>query len=126
MNQRRRATIIFLVALSALTLWFCYLIARPFLKPIFFAVALAIVFRPLHTRLHRHIRSANAAALLSTLCVLVTVIIPAFLLSAALRSELTAAYQSLSAGGAQDGGLITRALPLIEKGRMGLGKDVER
>jgi predicted PurR-regulated permease PerM len=125
MNQRRQATIIFLVALSAVTLWFCYLIARPFLKPVFFAVVLAIVFHPLHSRLHRLIRSANATALLSTLCALLTIIIPAFLLSAALRSELTAAYQSLSVGGAQDGGLIPRALQLLERARMWLGKYVD-
>jgi predicted PurR-regulated permease PerM len=66
MNQRRRATIIFLVTLSAVTLWFCYLITRPFLKPVFFAVVLAIVFHPLHARLHKFVRNANAAALLST------------------------------------------------------------
>ena len=125
MNQRRRATIIFLVALSAVTLWFCYLIARPFLKPVFFAVVLAIVFQPLHAKLHRLIRSANAAALLSTLCALLTIIIPAILLSAALKSELTTVYQSLSASGAQDGGLITRALQLIEKARMWLGKYID-
>lgn len=125
MNQRRRATIIFLVALSAVTLWFCYLIARPFLEPVFFAVVLVIVFHPLHARLHRHIRSESAAALLSTLCALLTIIIPAFLLSAALRNELTAVYQSLSAGGAQDGGLIMRALQLLEKARMWLGKYVD-
>src|SRR5574341_1255148 len=67
MNQKRRATIIFLVALGAVTLWFCYLIARPFLKPVFFAMVLAIIFHPLHARLHKSIRNANAAALLSTL-----------------------------------------------------------
>lgn len=125
MKQRRRATIIFLVALGAVTLWLCYLIAKPFLKPVFFAVVLAIVFRPLHARLHRLVRGANAAALLSTLCVLLTVVIPAFLLSAALRNELTVAYQSLSAGGAQDGGLITRAFQLVEQARMWLGKYVD-
>ena len=125
MNQRRRATIIFLVALSAVTLWLCYLIARPFLKPVFFAVVLAIVFQPLHAKLHRLIRSANAAALLSTLCVLLTIIIPAILLSAALKRELTTVYQSLSASGTQDAGLITRALQLIEKARMWLGKYID-
>lgn len=125
MNQRRRATIIFLVALGGVTLWFCYLIARPFLEPLFFAVVLAIVFHPLHTRLHKRVRNANAAALLSTLCALLTIIIPAILLSAALKNELTAVYQSLSAGGVQDGGLITPALQLMEKARMWLGKYVD-
>jgi predicted PurR-regulated permease PerM len=125
MNQRRRAPIIFLLVLSAVTLWFCYLIARPFLEPVFFAVVLVIVFHPLHARLHRLIRSANAAALLSTLCALLTIIIPAFLLGAALRNELTVIYQSLSASGAQGGGLITRALQLLEKARLWLGKYVD-
>ena len=113
------------MALSAVTLWFCYLISRQFLEPVFFAVVLVIVFHPLHARLHRLIHSANAAALLSTLCALLTIIVPAFLLSAALRNELTVVYQSLSAGGAQDGGLIMRALQLLEKARMWLGKYVD-
>jgi predicted PurR-regulated permease PerM len=121
MNQRRRATIIFLAGLSAVTLWFCYLIARPFLRPVFFAVVLVIVFRPLHARLHKLVPGANAAALLSTLCVLLTVVIPAFLLGAALRNELTVIYQSFSAGGAQDSGPFTRALQLTEKARGWLG-----
>jgi predicted PurR-regulated permease PerM len=125
MNQRKRATIIFLPALSAVTLWFCCLIARPFLKPVFLAVVLVIVFHPLHARLRRIIRSANAAALLSTLCVLLTIIIPAFLLSAALRKEWTIIYQSLSASGAQDGGLITHALQRLEQARTWLGKYVD-
>ncbi len=125
MNQRRRATIIFLLALSAVTLWFCYLIARPFLKPVFFAVVLAIVFHPLHARLHRLIRNANAAALLSTLSALLTITVPAFLLGAALRRELTAVYQSLSASNAQDGGFIARVLQLIEKARMWLGQYID-
>jgi predicted PurR-regulated permease PerM len=125
MKQRRRATIIFLVALSAVTLWFCYLIARPFLQPVFFAVVLAIVFHPLHTKLHRVVRNASAAALLSTLSTLLTIVIPALLLSAALRSELSTVYQSLSASGAQEGGLITRALQLLETAQMWLGKYID-
>jgi predicted PurR-regulated permease PerM len=125
MKQNRRATIIFLVALSAVTLWFGYLIARPFLQPVFFAVVLVIVFHPLHVRLHRRIRNASAAALLSTLGTLLTIIIPAVLLSAALRSELRTVYQSLSGSGAQEGSPVTRALQLIEEARMWLGKYVD-
>lgn len=125
MNQKRRATIIFLVALSAVTLWFCYLIARPFLKPVFFAMVLAIVFLPLHARLHKSIRNANAAALLSTLSALMTITVPAFLLGAALRRELTAVYQSLSASNAQNGGFIQNFLQLIERTRMWLGRYID-
>jgi predicted PurR-regulated permease PerM len=125
MNQPRRATILFLLALSAVTLWFCFRIATPFLKPVFFAVVLVIVFHPLHARLHRHIRSSNAAALLSTLCSLLTITIPGFLLSAALSNELTIIYQSLGASGTQGGGLIPRALQILERAWLWLGKYVD-
>lgn len=125
MNQKKRVTIIFLVALSAVILWFCYLIARPFLKPVFFAVVLAIVFRPLHTRLRKLIRNQNAAALFSTLCALLTITIPAFLLGAALRNELSSVYQSLTAGNAQDGGFIANLLQLAERARLWLGRYVD-
>ena len=124
MNNRKPATIIFLMALGAITLWLCYLIARPFLESVFFAVVIAIVFQPLNGRLHRITGSANVAALFSTLCALLAIIIPAFLLSAALRTELIAAYQSLSTSG-QDGGLTTRALQLAEEARTWLGKYVD-
>lgn len=125
MNQKRRATIIFLVALSVVTLWFCYLIVRPFLKPVFFAVVLAIVFHPLHAKLGRLVRNANAAALLSTLCALLTITVPAFLIGAALRKELTAVYQSLNASNAQNGGFIPRLLQLVERARSWLGQYID-
>ena len=125
MNQRRRATIIFLVALSAVTLWFCYLIAKPFLKPVFFAIVIAIVFHPLHTWLHKFIRSANGAAILSTLCALLSITVPAFMLGAALRKELTAVYQSLNEKNAEDGGFVPHLLQLMEKTRAWLGHYID-
>ncbi len=125
MNRRRRATIIFLVALSVVTLWFCYLIAKPFLKPIFFAVVLAIVFHPLHVRLHKSVRNANAAAILSTMCALLAITVPAFLLGAALRKELTDIYQSLNAKNAVEGGFISNLLQYEEKTRTWLGQYVD-
>ncbi len=128
MNQQRRATVIFLVALSAVTLWLGYLIARPFLKPVFFALVLAIVFHPLHAKLHNHIRNANAAAILSTFCALLTITVPAFLLGAALRRELTDLYQSLgvqSGSTLQDGGFVVRMLQRFERAWMWLGQYVD-
>lgn len=125
MNQKNRATIIFLVALSAGTLWFCYLIARPFLKPVFFAVVLAIVFHPLHARLHKFVRNRNAAALFSTLCALLAITVPAILLGVAMRNELSSVYQSLTASNAQDGGFIPHLLQLVERARLWVGRYVD-
>ncbi len=125
MNQKRRATILFLAALSAVTLWFCSLIARPFLKPVFFAVVLAIVFYPLHAKLRKVIRNANAAALFSTICALLAITVPAVLLGAALRNELLSVYQSLNASNAQEGGFVPHLLQLVEKARLWLGKYID-
>jgi len=124
-HQKRRATIIFLVALGAVVLWLCYLIARPFLKPIFLAVVLAIIFRPLHVKLQKFFRNQNAAALVSTLCALLAITVPAVLLGAALRNELTSAYQSLTAGNAHEGGFISNILQLVERLRLWLGRYVD-
>ena len=47
-EKKPPASTLFLLALAALALYFCYLIARPFLNPIFLAVMIAIVFHPVH------------------------------------------------------------------------------
>lgn len=122
MNQNKRVTIIFLATLGAVILWFCYLIAKPFLKPVFFAVILGIVFQPLHARLQTVIRNRNMAALLSTLCALLAITIPALLLGAALRNELSSAYQSLSSSNEQAGGIIPNLLQQLERVRLWLGQ----
>lgn len=125
LEQRKRSTIIFLSALSLITLWVCYLIARPFLKPVFFAVVLAIVFHPLHLRISRFIRQANLAALCSTLCALLTITIPAFLIGAGLRRELKSAYLSLSGGTQAENKFIPNLIQLVDKARMWLGQYVD-
>lgn len=122
MNQNKRVTIIFLAALGAVILWFCYLIAKPFLKPVFFAVILGIVFQPLHGKLQKFIRNQNMAALSSTLCALLAIAIPALLLGAALRNELSSAYHSLSSSNEQAGGMIPNLLQQLERARLWLSQ----
>lgn len=114
MDSKRRAKIIFLAALSAVTLWLSYLIARPFLTPVFYALILAVVFQPLHGWLHRKVRNANAAALLATLAVLLLITAPSALLGAALKNELTEIYQALNEKNAADGGLVPHLVRTIE------------
>ncbi|MDX2034976.1 MAG: AI-2E family transporter [Blastocatellia bacterium] len=108
MDSKRRAKIVFLIALSALTIWLSYLIARPFLQPVFYALILAIVFHPLHAWIHRWIRNASLAAFLATLGVLLLIAVPATLLGAALKNELTVVYQSLREKNAVDGGIVSQ------------------
>lgn len=122
MRENRRATIIFLISLSAVTLWFGYLIARPFLKPVLSAIVLAVVCYPAHAWLHRYIRHRNLAALISTLLVLLLIILPATLLGIALKRELTEIYQVLNAQNASDGGWIQHLLRLGDDATRWLGR----
>lgn len=90
-----RATLPFLAALTAVAVFFCYLLAAPFLKPIAFSVILAIVFYPAHTRVRRWIRNRNAAAFLSTTVVILCISLAAGFLGRAIISGLADIYQSL-------------------------------
>jgi len=106
---RNRISLLFLLSLTAVTLCFGLVIMRPFLKPILFALALAMVFHPLHTWVRKRIRMENAAALLSTILVFLAMIVPALMLGRAITSELTEVYQTLNREG-PEGNLALRWL----------------
>lgn len=99
-----RAHYIFLVALCLLTGWLVYLISEPFLQPILAAFLLAVIYYPLHLRWLKVIRYPNLAALVSTLTVLLTLVVPFVLLGIALERELVELYRGISEQSAQDGG----------------------
>ena len=101
---RRRYTVIFLSIATALAFYVCYLMARPFIKPILFAAVMTIVFYPVHLRIWSRVRQANLAALISTLFVLLIVILPLIGLGSAVAGEIRQAYQSLSVKSAEGGG----------------------
>ncbi len=90
MTGKRNSTIVFLILLSIVTASFGYLLVRPYLKAVVSAVVLAIVFYPLHARLHRYVRNANVASFISTMLALLLIIIPATLLGLEITRELTA------------------------------------
>jgi len=125
MPDNRRTRIIFLLILGAVTIWLCYLIARPFVTPVFSAMIIAIVFYPVHVWLHRFVRRRNVAALLSTLLVLLTIIIPSVLLGIAIKRELTAAYQALSARTGEDGGWLPYLSQLADQVKAWLSRYID-
>jgi predicted PurR-regulated permease PerM len=102
--ERKQATTFFLLALSAIALYFCYVIARPFLSPVFLAVMIAIVFHPVHARIQAHLHSRNTAALISTILVLLALIVPAVGLGVAVSHEIRGLYQILNERSAAQGG----------------------
>jgi predicted PurR-regulated permease PerM len=117
--------IIFLVTLAGVALYFCYIIAEPFLKPIFSALVLAIAFHPVHIRLHKRIRSANLAALVSTLAVILVIVIPAILIGIAITRELAEAYKDISERSAEEGGWTPFLLHVLERPLGWIGRFID-
>src|SRR5215472_1613131 len=103
-HTRRWITAVFLASLTLVALYFCFIIARPFLTSILWALIIAVPFHPVHDRLHRVIHNKSAAALVSVVIVILIVIVPAFLLGMATINELKNAYQSVSERTAAGGG----------------------
>ena len=104
MERKQVTTTFFLMALTAIALYFCYLIARPFLSPVFLAVMIAIVFHPVHVRIQARVRGRNKAALISTFLVLLLVVVPAVGLGVVVSQEVRGLYLSLNERSAEQGG----------------------
>lgn len=114
MNEQK-LRIIFLAAVTAVALYFCYLITAPFLKPILSALMIAIVCAPLHKRVRRHLHHPTAAAWGSLLIVIFLVLVPVVLLSQALRREWTTTFQSLSQQMEHSGGWLLYLSHLLDQ-----------
>jgi predicted PurR-regulated permease PerM len=89
---------VFQLALLALTLvaaFLCYLVARPFIPAVAWALALTIAALPVQRRLERKVRPSLAAAG-SVLMVGLVIVAPAFFLGQRMVKEATRAYGWLS------------------------------
>jgi len=75
----------------------CLLIAWPFLGAITWAVALAILFSPLHSRIEARFGRPNLAALLSVAIVAIVVVVPAVFVVERLISEAASGAVSIQA-----------------------------
>jgi predicted PurR-regulated permease PerM len=104
MERKQVATALFLLVLAAIALYFCFLIIKPFLSPIFLAVMLAIVFHPAHIRIQARILKPNAAALFSTVLVIIAFVAPVVGLGIVISRETSALYQLLSEQSTEQGG----------------------
>ena len=117
-RARKRITVVFLISLTGIALYLCFIIARPFLISIGWALIIAITFHPVHARLHRIIRNRSAAALVSIVIVTMIIIVPAVLLGLATINELGNAFQSVSESSAAEGGwtpYITRICDAVSR-----------
>ena len=115
MERKQGVTALFLLVLAAIALYFCFLIIRPFLSPIFLAVMLAIVFHPVHIRIQARLRKRNAAALLSTILVILAFVVPAAGLGVVISRETSGLYQLLSERSTEQGGWNPYVMHAMER-----------
>jgi predicted PurR-regulated permease PerM len=73
---RERLLVLTLMAATAVAFYLCYLIARPFLSALAWALALAIIAHPLHEWIGRRLRYPNLAAALAVVIVVFAVVAP--------------------------------------------------
>ena len=92
------AGLITLGVVLALALYLCWLMLQPFINVILWAAVLAVVFYPMHRRIHARVGSPTGAAALSTLLVIVLILLPATFITIAVVRELAGAADQLQAG----------------------------
>ncbi len=111
----KRATIIFLSALLLIVLVLAFVITRSFLKPIAFAIILAVVFYPLHERILRgnHGRSGSSA-LMSTLLLILLFAVPGFIIAVLAANEALTAAHYLGRRSVEEGGFPSLVMTLAK------------
>jgi predicted PurR-regulated permease PerM len=83
------------LAATALALYLCWLMMRPFISVLAWAVVLVIVFYPVHQRLQTRLRRPGLSALLSCVLVVLLAVLPLTVLTVAVAEELSAAVPNL-------------------------------
>src|ERR1051326_2844681 len=118
-------TTAFLLVLAAIALYFCYLIARPFLNPVFLAVMIAIAFQPVHLRIQARVRSRSRAALISIFLVLLLVVVPTVGLGVVVSQEIRGLYLLLNERSAEQGGWNPYLMHAMERVLNWAGKYID-
>lgn len=107
----------FLALLLAVTLAF-FLLMKPFFGPIFWAIAIALIFHPLRQRLARRMEGRpNLVALITLSVCMVIVVIPVIVLVSSLIAEGLSLYDKIQEGDIRPGEYldrVNRSFPAIE------------
>lgn len=99
-----------MVAATGIGLYLCWLMLRPFIGVLEWAIVLVIILYPVHRRLTHRIKSRSLSALISCLLVLVVVVLPLTLLTIAVGQELSKVIPNLPAQISQ---LMSTQTPLL-------------
>jgi predicted PurR-regulated permease PerM len=112
----KRTTIIFLSVLLLIVLGLTFVITQSFLRPIAFAIILAVVCYPLHEHLLRwNKRRAGSSALLSTLLLILVFAVPSFIIAVLAANEAFEAAHYLGRRSAAEGGFPSLVMTLADR-----------
>src|ERR1043165_2474528 len=100
------------LAVTGPGLYLCWLMLKPFIGVLEWAIVLVIVFHPVHRRLRSKIRYRGLSALVSCLLVILVVVIPFTLLTIAVAQELANVVPSWPAQISQ---LMARQAPILRR-----------
>jgi predicted PurR-regulated permease PerM len=87
-DQVDRARWIAVMAATAIALYLCWLMLKPFIGVLEWAIVLVIIFYPVHRRLATRIRNPSLTALLSCLLVILMLVLPLTVLVMAVAEEI--------------------------------------
>ncbi|HEY0320163.1 MAG TPA: AI-2E family transporter [Pyrinomonadaceae bacterium] len=94
-EQRIQARWLALLIATAIALYLCWLMLQPFVNVLAWAAVLVIIFYPVHRRLVAWTRRPATSALLSSLLVIFTILVPLTLITLALVNELSNAVNNV-------------------------------
>src|SRR5262245_57721706 len=98
---QNRLMLAILGAITVAGLLLCYRLASPFLPALTFAIALAVVARPIHQRIARRLDHPSIAAALSVALVTAIVVLPLAFATQQLAQEAIGIFRSLQADGGE-------------------------
>ena len=78
-----------LMIVTGAGVYLCYLLAKPFFPALAAALALAVLFAPLHRWLESHVKQPNLAATISILVIAIIVVVPAMFVADRIIGEAT-------------------------------------
>jgi predicted PurR-regulated permease PerM len=87
LDRSKLQTLVF-IALTAGVLYLCYLIVLPFISPLIWALALAVLANPVYRSIAGFLKNKTVAASLMTLAVAVGIVVPVYLISQELSREV--------------------------------------
>ena len=93
-SLHRQLHVLVLMSATGLGLYLCYRMALPFVPALTWALALAVLFMPVHRWLKSTLKGSNLAGSVSVLVIALIVIVPAAFMGQRLVSEAAAGAES--------------------------------